>query len=93
MKPFCKIYLLKGNNLVIETKIPIPGFGLQDFSKSVTRWPQIHILHGSAFMENESNSKKILQQKSMVIIIQSVGGPPNNQLSIVWKIEKQALYV
>lgn len=48
MIPFCKKYFLKNNNLGIETKILVPRFSLQKFSKSVTRWPQIHILHCSA---------------------------------------------
>lgn len=88
MMPFCKRYLLKSNNLEMETKILIPGFSLQDFSTSVTRWPHIHIFHGSALMENEPNGKKVLRQKCMVIIIQSVDGPFNNQLC-VWLEERK----
>ena len=46
MEHLCKIYLLKGNNLVTEIKFLTLGVSLQDFSKSVTRWPQIHIPSG-----------------------------------------------
>lgn len=67
------MYLLKNSDLGMRTKTPIPKFNLQELSKSVTRWPQIHILHGSAFTENEFDSEMIVQQKPMATIIQSVG--------------------
>lgn len=51
MEPLCKIYLLKGNNLVIEIKFLDPRFlSLQDFSKS-QGGPKSISLQGSVFME------------------------------------------
>lgn len=91
MIPFCKRHLLNINDLEMETKILIPLFSLQDFSISVTRWPHIHILPGSCSQGNESNGKKTLQEKSTVIIIQSVDGSFNNQLWI-WLEEREASF-
>lgn len=89
---FCKRYLLKIKDLEMETKILIPLFSFQDFSSSVTRWPHIHSLHGSALTEDESKGKKSLQQNSVVIIIQRADGPFNNQLCI-WVEEGKASFV
>lgn len=91
MMPFCKSYLWKSNDLGMETKILIPRFRLQDFSTSVSRWPQVHVLHGSALTENEPNGKKILQQKSVVLIIQSVDGPFNTRRCIWLEGRKTSL--